>query len=98
MKAAASRTLSFTFVVYLIVCASTFGLFSLGPVFGIHTPWGIANALDLCWAFLLVSTLRGYLIQRRLCSADFRRLEKMWIAFTILVAYEGYRSPAASVS
>ncbi len=97
--AAGGSSLAVLFFLYLLVCASSLGLVSLAPLFAIATPLGDFNAYDVLLIVLLVSTLPGYLRQRRrLAWRWFRRLEWAWLLFIVLLAVQSLRSPASSLT
>ncbi len=87
------------FVLYLIVCVTSFGLANLGPLFSVSSPWGDFNAADVLLLALLVLTLPGYFRQRQKIGGPwFRVVEMAWIVLILLLTVESFRSPAASLT
>lgn len=84
---------------YLVVCAFSFGLVNLGPLFSIESPWGSFNGNDALLLTLLVASVPCYLAQRRKTEMVWlRRMESVWMLFIVLLAVQSFRSPADSLT
>lgn len=87
-------------VLYLIVCAFSFGLINLAPLFMVSLAGRQFNAAEaILLIMLLVLSFPAYLQQRsKLSSPWFHRLELAWLILIIFLVVQSFRSPADSLA